>query len=33
MRPTLANFLITGGETGQKTNPLAGMNDDDFADL
>ena len=32
MRPTLANFLITGGESGQKSNPLAGMADaDQFA--
>merc|ERR1712235_11782 len=32
VRPTLANFLITGGESGQKSNPLAGMADaDQFA--
>ena len=30
MRPTLANFLITGGETGQKSNPLAGMAESDM---
>jgi len=33
IRPTLANFLITGGESGQKSNPLAGMDDDEFGDF